>query len=534
MPLKLSENPHDLAGYDAWATREDCHYDEAAGQLVVDFFAEMLTHVEGKVAGEQFELTPWEERFVRLLYGWKRPDGSRRYRVAYLEVPRGNGKTTLCSGLALFSLLCDGEQRGSVICVAGSVEQASLVFNTAADMVANNPILAGECKVGRHYRKMTVKRTSSEFKAVPSKPGPLHGLNPSAIYFDELHVQPSRELWDVMQTAKCKSSRRQPITVAITTAGVPDDLSICWEVHQHAAQVRDGVVTDPSFLPTIYTSDGEWDDEKTWAEANPNLDISVSRDYLREQAGRAQGSLSLQGSFRRLHLNQWTKSLEQFLDPSRWAACSNEDFRGLDGEICYGGLDLSSKTDLSAFVLCFPIDDKYVFRTWAFLPEGRLRDSTDPAPYREWAENGHLRLVPGDVLDLEYIHEEIGKLSQQYRLKEICFDPWNAEVSRQCIEREYGIPMIECRQTYGALSEATKELRKIVLSGQAEHDNNLVMNWCINNVSVSTDPCGNIRPVRPRDSARHKKIDCVVAAIMSLKRAMVRDGVYDSSCFVSV
>ncbi len=246
-------------------------FDEAAAARAVGFFAEVLRHTKGEWAGEHFALAPWQEPIVRNIFGWKRPDGTRRYRRVYIEVPRKNGKSTLVAGLALYLLYADREAGAEVFSVAADREQAGIVFEQAKAMAELEPDLVAVSEIYR--RSIVVSATSSTYRVLSADVPTKHGLNAHGVLFDELHAQPTRDLWDVLTTST--GARRQPLVVAITTAGY-DRQSVCWEVHEYARQVRAGVIDDSSFLPVIYAAEpgDDWTDEAVWRKANPGLGIT--------------------------------------------------------------------------------------------------------------------------------------------------------------------------------------------------------------------------------------------------------------------
>src|SRR5262249_35308853 len=286
------------------------------------------------------------------LLGGKRADGTRRYREAYIEVPKKNGKSTLAAGIALYMLFADGEIGAEVYSCAGDKDQARIVFNDAKLMRAMSPELR---KRSRPFKdSIAVLQTASKYQGLSSDAPTKHGLNPHAILFDELHVQPNRELWDTVTTGV--AARRQPLTIAITTAGY-DRASLCWEKHDYALKVLDGSIADPHFLAVIWAADeqDDWRDEATWAKANPNYGVSVKPEYFRGQVQKAENSLAYLNTSKRLHLNLWTESLTRWLPPDAWQACGGPAELGtLEGRPCFAGLDLSTTTDLTAFVLLFP------------------------------------------------------------------------------------------------------------------------------------------------------------------------------------
>lgn len=333
------------------------YFDEAEADRVCEFFPLYLRHVKGtNWAGKPFALAPWQRELVREAFGWKRADGTRRYRMVYLEVPRKNGKSTLAAGVGLYLLFSDFELGAEVYSAAADRGQASIVFQLAAAMRSLSPRLSAKSKAVRHT--IYTPDTFSSYRVLSSDVPTKHGLNAHGILFDEVHAQPDRQLWDVLTSST--GSRQQPMVFAITTAGVGHE-TLCWSLHEQALRALDpkSDYKDDRLLARIYAApeDMDWRDPRAWRIANPNLGISVSEEFLRGECNRAQEDPSFENTFRRLYLNQWTTQEVRWIPMQRWDACGEAfDWRQLRGRVCYGGLDLSSTTDLTAFALAFPPD----------------------------------------------------------------------------------------------------------------------------------------------------------------------------------
>lgn len=516
-----------IPGYDSEATAEPTDYfDPEAAQLALDFFPECLQFIEGKRAGEPFLLEPWQQAIVAALWGWRRQDGTRRYREALLYVPRKSGKTPLAAGLLLLSAFTDGEPGAQLYAAAASKEQAALLFRHAAGMVAREPELAKRAKVYRSFKSMEFPETTSIFRALASEADRLHGLNASFIVVDELHAHPNSELVDVLVTAT--ASRAQPMVVHITTADF-NRVSVCNSKHDYASKVRDGVLADPSFLPVIYEAaqDDDWTDPEVWAKANPNLGVSVNLEYLERECKRAKAEPSYEGTFRRLHLNQKTSVESRWLRVEDWEACRTE-LPDLTGRDCWGGLDLSTTTDVSAFVLAFPpvtgpdgVNQPLLIVPHFWIPERKVTDKRDRVPYALWQRQGFVTVTPGDVVDYDRIRADINALARKYKIAEIRFDPWNAtQLATQLAEQD-GFQLTEMRQGYRSYTAPSKELERLVVAKQLGHDGNPVLGWMVGNVVITSDPAGNIKPDKSKATER---IDGVPAAIMALSGAMAGEG----------
>lgn len=490
------------------------------------FFASELRFVEGAKAGQPFTLQPWQAKIVRDLFGWIRDDGSRKYRTAYIEIPRKCGKSTLAAGLALYMLLCDREHRPQVYSAAGDRGQARIVFNAARAMVEANERL-GERAELRQY-EIRGRRNGGWYEALSAEAYTKHGLSASGIIFDELHVQPNRELWDVLTTST--GARSQPLTVAITTAGY-DRSSICWEMHQRAVAALQEPDSDPYFYPVIYgaESDEDWTAEATWYKANPNLGISLSIEYLREKCNEAQKNPAAENTFRNLHLNQWTQQAVRWLPMRQWDECETEFTAAeMEHQPCWAGLDLAATRDVNAFVLVFrPTDNRYRILPFFWAPAELVdaRGEQDRRRVMNWAKQGFVTLTPGNIVDYEVIAQDIAALCERFGVQQIAYDPWGPAVSLTQRLEQFGISpgcFIKFVQTISNFAAPTKELETLVADNRFEHDGNPLLRWMAENVVVRQDPSGNIRPDKGNSS---EKIDGIVAAIMGLGLAMKGESV---------
>lgn len=491
-------------------------------------FLNNLRHVKGEWAGQPFDLRPWQERFVRDVFGTLRPDGLRQYRTAWLEIPRKNGKTTLAAGIALYMLIGDGEPGAEVILAASDRDQASLSYDIAVGMVRQSAYLRGRLKIVESTRRIVDTQTGSYMRAIPSDAAGSHGFNCSAIIADEVHAWHGRELWDVLTTST--GARRQPLTVAITTAGY-DRTSLAFELHEYAEKVRDGIINDPSFLPVIYAApdDADWTDESVWREANPALNDFRNVEEMRQLAERAKHTPALQNTFRRLYLNQWTSSETRWLDLTAWEACGGDfDAEALRGRDCYAGLDLSSTTDLTAFVLAFPVDDAvYVLPYfWAPAETARRAEERDRVPYTTWARQGLITLTPGNAVDYGRVEHDIKTLAKRFRIRELAYDRWNASYLIQRLQDD-GATVIPVGMGYATMSAPMKFLEELVLTERLVHGGNPILNWQADALTIEQDAAGNIKPSKAKSRQR---IDGMVALVMALSRLMVHGqarSVYD-------
>lgn len=503
-------------------TEQSFYFDQRAADAAIRFFERIIRHTKGQWAGQTFALQPWQkDQVIGPIFGWKRADGRRRYRRAYVEIPRKQGKSTIASGIALLLLLADNEPGAEIYSAAADRSQAAIVFDQAKQFVEGSPILQREVKVSRSH--LAVPRTNSVYRVLSADAFTKHGLNAHGIVVDELHAQPNRELWDVLATSM--GARRQPLMVAITTAGF-DRNSICWEQHEHARQVLDGTVADPEYFAYIAAADAgdDWTSPATWRKANPSLGVTVSEEYLAGECARALASPAYQNTFRRLYLNQWTTQDARWLDMRAWDACG-ASLPDLSGRPCYGGLDLASTTDIAAFVLAFPPQEEgepmWLLPSF-WIPDANMIERTrrDRVPYDAWTRDGLVYATPGNVIDYRRIQAKIEELGEKYDIREIAFDRWGATAISQGLT-DAGFVMAQMGQGFASMSAPTKELLRLVLAGELAHGANPVLRWMADNVTTEQDAAGNVKPSKAKS---REKIDGIVASIMAIDRAQRNAG----------
>ena len=509
-------------------------FDEAAGERVIAFVEGYCKHHKGEWARKPLVLEDWQKVVLRMLFGWKRADGTRRYRKAWIEIPRKNGKTELAAALALYLLIADNEAGAEVYCTGTTRDQAKIAWSAAVAMVKQNPDLLRFLKTWRST--VTCERLGSKLEPLSSDHGTLDGLSPHGDIRDEVHAWKDEGLAAVLDTAT--GARRQPMTIEITTAGTYDRESVGWRHHDYAVRVLEGTFDDDrqfAFIAAIDEGDDPWD-PTTWSKANPNLGVSLKADYIAEQAELAKRQPSFTNEFLRLHLNRWTQQVTRWLSMDRWAACPSEPINEteLEGRACWGGLDLASKLDLTAFVLVFPNSDGSLTllpRFW--LPEATVdfQLKQGRAHYSQWVRDGWLKTTPGEVVDYDFIVAEIVELSQRYALREIAFDPWNASGISTQLGEHHGIQMVETRQGVKTLSEPAKNLEALIVSKKIHHGGHPVMAWMVGNAVVRRDVNGNIAPDKEKAS---DKIDGVVATIMAMSRVEMGDDGYANRGFLTL
>ena len=472
---------------------------------------------KGTWAGKPFELIDWQEQIIRDIFGTLKPNGYRQFNTAYVEIPKKMGKSELAAAVALLLTCGDGEERAEVYGCAADRQQASIVFEVAADMIRMCPALNRRCKILSATKRIVYLPTNSFYQVLSAEAYSKHGFNIHGVVFDELHTQPNRKLFDVM-TKGSGDARMQPLYFLITTAGT-DTKSICYETHQKAKDILAGRKIDPTFYPVIYGADesDDWTDPKVWKKANPSLGITVGIDKVKAKQNPAE-----ENSFRQLRLNQWVKQAVRWMPMEKWDKCAfvtDED--DLEGRVCYGGLDLSSTTDITAFVLVFPPmdeDDKYIILPYFWIPEENMaqRVNRDHVPYDLWERQGFLQTTEGNVVHYGYIEKFIENLGERFNIREIAFDRWGAVQMVQNLEG-MGFTVVPFGQGFKDMSPPTKELMKLVLEERIAHGGHPVLRWMMDNVCARTDPAGNVKMDKEKST---EKIDGAVATVMALDRAI--------------
>lgn len=500
---------------------KDSYYDKEYADFAVAFI-ESLCHTKGTWAGKRFELMDWQEQIIRDLFGILKPNGYRQFNTAYIEIPKKNGKSELAAAVALLLTCGDGEQRAEVYGAAADRQQASIVFDVAADMVRMCPALNKRVKILASQKRLIYEPTNSFYQVLSAEAYSKHGFNVHGVVFDELHSQPNRKLYDVL-TKGSGDARMQPLFFLITTAGT-DTHSICYEVHQKAQDIIDGRKIDPTFYPVIYGADDteDWTSPKVWKKCNPSLGETIGMDKVKTACESAKQNPGEENSFRQLRLNQWVKQAVRWMPMDKWDKCAfavNEE--QLQGRVCYGGLDLSSTTDITAFVLVFPpLDeyDKYIILPYFWIPEDTLdlRVKRDHVPYDVWQRQGYLQTTEGNVVHYGYIERFIEQLGKKFNIREIAFDRWGAVQMVQNLEG-MGFTVVPFGQGFKDMSPPTKELMKLTLEQKLAHGGHPVLRWNMDNIFIRTDPAGNIKADKEKST---EKIDGAVATIMALDRAI--------------
>lgn len=497
-------------------TDGDYYFDENGALRVVNFVERALTHVKGEWAGQPFILQPFQKDIAVPLFGWKRTaDNTRRFRQAFIAIPRKNAKTTLTAALVLYLLFADGEYGAEIYSAAADREQARLLFGIAKSMIEASPVLAPIARV--YKNEIVYPKTDSVYRAISAEAKTKNGYNAHAVVLDEAAQQPNRELYDVLQTSM--GARRQPLFISLTTAG-RGETNFCRGLWRYAEGVQRGAIVDDTFFPYVVSADpaDDWTSPEVWQKANPGYGVTIKEEYLLEQCERAKQMPAYQDTFKQLHLNMWMSQESRWMPMPEWDAC-NTEVPDLTGRVCYAGLDLASVSDLTAFVLVFPPsyegEPVYVLPTF-WIPEANIegRERKDRVPYSAWARDGYIETTAGNVIDYDAVFEKIVELKGQYKIVDVAFDRYGAtQIATKLADA--GIQMVMHGQGYVSMSAPTKEVMRLVLSGKLAHGGHPVLRWNAENVVVEQDAAGNIKPSKGKS---REKIDGMVALAMAVGR----------------
>lgn len=479
-------------------------------------FIEYLPHVKGPLAKQEINLEPWQIFVLTTIFGWiKLSDGKRRFRRSYIEVPRGNGKSAMSSGVGLYMLAADGEMGAEVYSLATTRDQARIVFGDAQQMVRLSPDLRRHYGIEIAAHNINILMQGSKFEPLSAEGSTLDGLNIHLGIIDELHAHKTRTVYDVVETGTGK--RDQSLLWVITTAG-SDRSGICYEVRGFVTKVLDRVIEDDSQFGIIYglDEDDDWASEESLKKANPNWGVSVRPEVVLPLMAKALQMASATNNFLTKHLNRWVNADTAWINMRAWdrAACelTIDDFAG---EPCHIGLDLASKVDVAALVAVFVREGVYYGFLRSYLPENTIYRAEN-SQYQGWHNEGRIISTEGDVLDYSTIENDLIEMNSRFQVQEIAYDPWQAlQLSTRMTEQ--GLQMVEMRATVANFSEPMKQLQALVLSGKFKHDGDPVLAWMASNVVCHTDAKDNIYPRKERPE---NKIDGIVALIMALGRSM--------------
>jgi len=496
-------------------------WDLKAAAYGISFFR-FLRHSKGELAGRRFQLEPWQKFCVGSVLGWKRADGFRRFRTAYIELPKKAGKSSLAAGFGLYGLIADREPGAEVYATAAKRDQARIVFGDAQRMVRASPELRRRVSVFK--LNLSVDRTGSKFEPLSADEKTADGLNPSHVIVDELHRQKSAALRNLMDSGMV--SRRQPLMVIITTAGDNNPASAYAIENDYALKPLDGASVDDSYFAFVAAIDdpAKWDDPGQWATANLNLGVSVKIDELARLCAQAKASPTKKAEFLRYHLNVRTSDSTRAIDMDVWAENAGEpiDIAALAGRKCYLAIDLSSKQDISATVKLFPPEGdeerKWIVVPRFFTPRDTIdtRGERDRAHYRLWVEGGWMEATPGNVIDHARVRDTVLEDARLYQIESLPYDPWNA--TQLAVELQgQGLPVIEFVQGLRSYTEPTKEFLNFLADRKFRHGAHPVLSWMASNLYTQSDKNENLMPHKGRSTGR---IDGITCMIMCVGRAL--------------
>lgn len=490
--------------------REDLVFKEDVVDGAIDFIS-TLKHFTGKSSGQNFILEDWQAFIVANIVGWYWKDtDNRRYSSSYIEISRKQGKTALAAALCLYFLIADGEDGAEVDLAANSKEQAKIAFSFCSTFTKQ---LDPKAKYLKAYRdSILLDANNSKLKVFAADDSKLDGFNASFGLIDEYHSAKNSKVRDVIKSSM--GMRQNPHLCTITTAGFDKTLP-CYKLRSTAIDVLNGLKEDDSMFIAIYCldEDDEWTDEKNWCKCSPNLDVTVTSKYIREQVQSAINNPSEEVGVKTKTLNLWCDTAQVWL-PETYIikASKNVDLQNLKDYPCYVGVDLASTSDLTAVSYLVVKDDRYYFRTDYYLPESALREKADRELYKYWKQMGLLKITDGNVTDYDYITNDLMTNSNIVNIQKVGYDKYNS-TQWAITATDLGLPLEEYPQTLGNFNKPTREMERLLLSGKAVIDNNEITRWCFKNVTLKSDYNGN---VKPNKSINAKKIDGAISMIQAL------------------
>jgi phage terminase large subunit-like protein len=483
-------------------------------------FVELLPHIKGPLAGQPIVLEPWQIFVLTTIFGWVRKDGRRRFRRTYIEVPRGNAKSTLSSAVGLYMLTADGEGGAECYSLATTRDQARIVFGDAQAMARRSSGFRDRYGVTVGAHNIHVLSTASKFEALSAEGSTLDGLNIHFGCIDELHAHKTRTVYDVVETGTGK--RDNSLLWVITTAG-SDRAGICYEVRGFVTKVLDGLVDDDTQFGVIYGLDDgdDWGVEDALIKANPNWGISVRPEVILPLQAKALQLPSATNNFRTKHCNDWVSTDTAWMDIRAWERCANTELQleAFEGQPCWIGIDLASKVDIASMAILFEHEGKVIAFVRHYLPEDTVY-SAGNSQYQGWMNSARLLATPGNVTDFSMIEAELLDWTSRFEVRAVAFDPFQATQFSTRMLAE-GLPMIEVRPTVLNFSEPMKQLEALVLQKKFAFDADPVLTWMVSNVVCHRDAKDNIYPRKERPE---NKIDGVVAILMALNRLLLENG----------
>ncbi len=539
---KSGEHPFDSWWVQTWqdveAVLAGCWFDYDAGARVCAFFDKFLHHgmagVNDEFARRPFILLDWQRwDLIMPLFGWMRPDGTRRFREALIWVPKKNGKSALCSGLGLYFVTKDSEPTPHVFSAAFSREQAGIIHDAAVQMISMSSVLRAMLKPIHHTKTITCAENFGQFKALAFeagvKVGVQQGRNWNALLFDEVHAQVNAAYFNTLKYGGI--ARRQPMLIEISTAGIYDVTAVGWTEFERMLKIHEGHIKNKEVF-TYYAHAKDTDDyrdPKVHKKANPSIDVTMKAEDLVSHAKSAHDNPHDLNEFLRYRLNRWVHTRDRLVKPDDWAACActyraREDFRAsLKERACYGGMDLSLSQDITAFALLFPklADTPAACLTWFWLPKDTIFEAErkNNVPYREWADAGFMKLTPGNVVDYQVVEDDIEQIMTQYKVNSIGFDPKFAnQITSHMIAKHGEDFAFIVAQSSLNMGPPTKFVTELIIRHALIHEDNPILNWHVSNAQAYSR-AGNVIVMKDERGKRFK-VDGLIAIIIAAQRAM--------------
>lgn len=513
--------------HDERAVLNGCRFEIERAEHVRDFFRDYLRHSKGRWADQPFEQSRWEwEDVTAPVFGWVRPDGTRRIRVAYVEVPKKTGKSTYGSGIGLYMEIGDNEPGAEVYSAATKQEQASIIHGEAINMVDASPELLQHVQLNRSTKVISYPRQRAKYAALAADGAGSEGLNIHGLIIDEMHVWTDRAFWNSLRYGGI--ARLQPLTLILTTAGIYDKTSLGWQQHEYARKWLDDDVEDQEYLAYIRCAGDGLDtsidvlDPELHRQANPSYGEIVDPAEILKEARRAKEQPTELFTFLRYRLNIWTASVSSYILPEKWDSCSDPvDEDSLAGRTCFGGLDLSTRKDLTAEILIFPPaeeDEKWkiLCRFWLPMETARSQAQKEGLKYLTWAKQGYMTLTEGNETSYDEVKTQVQADIERFDVQKVGTDMWQAAYLRQQLDPD-NERVVAVGQNMQDMSPPTKQLDTLALDGKLAHGGNPVLRYCIQNVKIMDDTNANIRPTKKHSTGR---IDGATALIMALGQAM--------------
>lgn len=508
-----------------------------------------------------FKLAPFQQFSVANIYGWKGSDGYRRFRTAYLEIGKGNGKSPMVGGLGLFALSADGEDQAEVYFAATTKEQAKISFRDAN--IIRDGSAALRKRIDKKRDNLAVIATNSFCRPISSEHRGLDGKRPHFVGIDEVHEHPNSMVVDKMRAGT--KARRQALIFLITNSGY-DRETVCYYQHEYSQKILEGVLDNDAHFAYVCTLDAcdecyrnghtqpksdcadcdNWLDEDTWIKPNPGLGAIIQKKYLKEQVTEAVAMPSKENIVKRLNFCMWTQQDVRAIGATAWASCAGEGAEDpavwrarkmveLKGKKALSGVDLGSTDDLSCNALFFPKQKdvpKAVVLPFFYCPEQgvAMRTQADRIPYERWRQQGFLTATPGNVRDDDFIRKDMNRCAAMFEIEEVRFDPYRALLLVNQLQAD-GMTLVEHRQGFVSMTDPVDRLLTMVKSAEFEHGNNPVLAWMADNLVVIADAAGNKKPVKPSNPNSPKKIDGMVALMMAIAAADAHPQLDDAGVF---